>query len=154
MEIYQIHHKKALSFLKTADHLTYVTLPVVADNKLIISILDNLYRSLVHGMNTVLEHERMYKRVMPLAENFNSRFDVFRKAIIGRHGFINEEALLILELRKIVEARKESSVEFTRPGKFIICSENYKVESISIDEIKKYLSRTKNFMLKVNQFLK
>jgi hypothetical protein len=154
MENHQLHQEKALNFFKTADHLAYVTLPVVEDVKLMVTVLDNIHRSLVHGMNAVLEYERLYKRIMPLAENFDSRFDVFSSKIVGKYGFISDEMELIREIRKVLEDRKDASMEFTRSGKFVICNENYRMKTLSIEEIKKYLSRTKNFLLKVNRILK
>jgi len=154
MEPHTTHLKKALAFFKTADHLIYVTLPVVNDNKLIVTSLENINLALQNGMNAVLEYERLYKRIMPLADNFNSRYEVFRKAVIGKYGFINEEALLILELKKFIEERKEAPMEFMRSNKYVICSDNYKMKTVSISEIKKYLSSTKNFLFKVSKVLK
>lgn len=153
MELYETYLKKAISFFKTADHLVYVTMPVVRDNKLFMTVLDNMHMALVSGMNAVLEYERLYKRIMPLADNFESRFEVFKR-MMGRYGFINEEAVTIWELKRFIEERKEAPVEFTRSGKFVICSDNYRMKTISIEEIKKYLSITKNFLLKINRVVK
>ena len=154
MELYQLYLKKASSFFKTADHLVYVTLPVVNDNKLIVTVLDNISMALSHGMDAILEYERLYKRILPLADNFESRFEVFKSRIIGKYGFINDEALIITELRKFIEERKEAPMEFTRQNKYVICSDNYRMKIISLDEIKKYLSMTKNFLLKINRIVK
>ncbi len=153
MELYEVHLKKAISFFKTADHLVYVTMPVVNDNKLFITVLDNIHMALEGGMNAVLEYERLYKRIMPLADNFESRFEVFKR-MIGKHGFINDEAIIIRELKRFIEDRKEAPVEITRSDKFVICSDNYRMKTISIEEIKKYLSITKSFLLKINRIVK
>ena len=90
---------------------------------------------------------------MPLADNFESRFEVFKR-MIGKHGFINDEAIIIRELKRFIEDRKEAPVEFTRSDKFVICSDNYRMKTISIEEIKKYLSITKSFLLKINRIVK
>lgn len=153
MELYQEYHRKAMNFFRMADHLIYVTMPVVADVKLIMTALDDIHMALINGMNTVLEYERMHKRIMPLAENFDFRLDVFSK-VAGRYGFVNEELFLIREIKGLVDDRKNASMEFTRPGKFVICNEDYRMKTISINEIKKYLSTTKNFLTKVDNALK
>jgi|SRR3989344_2923778 len=153
MELYQQHHSKAMSFFKMADHLIYVTLPAVDDVKLIMTALEDIHIALTSGMNAVLEYERMHKRIMPLTGNFDSRLDVFSN-LAGRHGFIGDEIYLIKEIRKLTEDRKSASMEFTRPGKFVICNEDYRMKTISINEIKKYLSITKNFLSKVNNVIK
>ncbi len=154
MELYQNRFKKAADYFKTADHLVYVTLPVIKDVKLIITILDNIHLCLVSSMDAVLEYERHYRRILPLANNFDLRLDVFRKRVIGTRGFLKEEADFIAEIKELVDERKNASMEFTRSGKFIICSENYRMKTISIEEIKKYLSSTKNFLLKVERAIK
>jgi len=154
MEIHQTHYDKAINFFKSADHLIYVTLPVVKDIKLVATILDNVYFSLVHGMDAVLEYERYHKRILPMANNFDLRLDTFRKKIVGNHEFTKEESDFIVEIKKLRDDRKDASMEFTRGGKLVICSEGYRMKTISIDEIKKYLSTTRNFLLKVNKTIK
>jgi hypothetical protein len=154
MEIHQTHYSKAINFFKSADHLLYVTLPVVKDVKLVATILDNVYFSLAHGMDAVLEYERYHKRILPMADNFELRLDTFRKKIVGNHEFIKEESDLIAGIKKPRDDRKDANMEFTRGGKLVICSEGYRMKTISIDEIKKYLSTTRNFLLKVNKTIK
>ena len=154
MELYQIHYKKAADFFRAADHLIYVTMPVVQDVKIIVTVLGNINLALLHGMDAVLEYERYYKRVLPLATSFDMRFDVFKKRVVGRNGFSNQEAELIAEIKTLVDKRKGASMEFTRSGKFIICSEDYNMKTLSLEEIKKYLSTTKTFLVKVNGMIK
>ncbi|MBI2508400.1 hypothetical protein HYV89_05625 [Candidatus Woesearchaeota archaeon] len=154
MEIYQTHYSKAASFFKSADHLLYVTMPVVKDVKLVATVLDNIYFSLAHGMDSILEFERYYKRLMPIANNFDLRLEVFSEKVAANYGFTKEETDFINEIKKLRDDRKNASMEFTRSGKLIICSESYRMKTISIEEIKKYLSTTKNFLLKVDKIIK
>jgi|SRR3989338_487406 len=153
MESHDDFYKKALTSFKTADHLVYVTFNVVRDHKIILTALENLSNSLTNGMNAILEYERLYKRIMPLADNFESRFDVFKK-VFEKYGFSNEEMSLIVDLKKFLEERKDAPLEFTRSNKVVICYDNYKMRSVSLDDAKKYLSTTKTFLFKVNKVLK
>ncbi|MAG52972.1 MAG: hypothetical protein CMH62_03350 [Nanoarchaeota archaeon] len=146
--------KEAVISIRRADHLTYMTLPLVKDNKLILSILDNIRISLMHGMNSLLEYERLYKRVSPLPENFNSRYEVFRDKLINKYGITDIEVELIRNLKDTIEAHKNSPVEFSRPDKFVICTENYRMKTISVQEIKQYILITKSFLRKVENILK
>lgn len=154
MESYQDHYKKAVDYFKSADHLIYVTMPLVKDVKLITTILDNINFALLHCMDAMLEYERYYRRVLPLANNFELRLDVFKKRLVGRYGFMNEDAELIAEIKSLVDEKKGASMEFTKSGKYVICSENYNMRTVSVDEIKKYLSTTKNFLMKANKVMK
>lgn len=153
MEPYQDHYRKAVDYFKSADHLIYVTLPVIKDVKLITTVLDNINLALLHGMDAMLEYERYYRRVLPLANNFDLRHDVFKKRLVGRYGFLKEDSELIAEIKALVDEKKGASMEFTKSGKFVICSENYRIKTISVEEIKKYLSTTKNFLIKVNKVM-
>ena len=154
MELYQTHYKKAVDLFRSADHLIYVTMPVIQDVKIIATVLDNIRLALLHGMDAALEYERHYRRVLPLASNFDLRFEVFKKRVVGKHGFSNQEADFIAEIKILADEKKGASMEFIRGGKFIICSENYNMKTLSVEEIKKYLSTTKNFLVKVNGMIK
>ena len=154
MELYQTHYKKAVDYFRSADHLTYVTLHVVKDIKLVSTILDNIYLSIINGMDTILEYERFYKRILPLTDNFNSRLDVFRQRVVGRYGFASQDIIFIVELKELVDERKAASMEFTKSGKFVICSQDYRIRTVSVEEIKKYLSTTRNFLIRVNKAIK
>ena len=146
--------KEAVRTIRRADHLTYMTLPLVKDNKLILVIIENINISMIHGMNSVLEYERYYKRIGPLPQNFNSRFDIFRVKLINKYGISTEEADLIRMLKENIEAHKSSPVEFSRPDKFVICNENYRMKTISIPEIKQYILIAKGFLKKIENIAK
>jgi hypothetical protein len=146
--------RNAVQSIKRADHLTYMTLPLVKDNKLILSILENIHISLIRGMDTILEYEREYKRISPLPQNFNSRFEIFRDKLINKFNFTNIEVGLIKTLKDTIEAHKNSPVEFSRPDKFVICNENFRVKSISVNEIKQYILISKGFLRKVENIIK
>ncbi|MBU2639964.1 MAG: hypothetical protein KKG75_04650 [Nanoarchaeota archaeon] len=146
--------RDAISALKRADHLTYMTLPLVKDNKLILTVLDNISLAMIHGMNAALEYERMYKRIMPLPENFNSRYHIFRDKLINKYNITIEEVELIRKLRDMIEAHKSSPVEFSRPDKFVICNENFRMKTVTVQDIKQYIVTTRNFLRKINVVLK
>ena len=144
----------AISSIKRADHLTYMTLPLVRDNKLILSILSNIELSLTQGMDALLEFERDYKRIPPLPQNFHSRYEIFRDKLINKYDITSIEVELIRTLKNTIEAHKNSPIEFSRPDKFVICSENYRMKSISIAEIKQFISISKGFLRKIESNLK
>ena len=146
--------KDAIGALRRADHLTYMTMPIVKDNKLILTVLDNISLSMIDGMNAILEYERLYKRIMPLPENFDSRFEVFRDKLINKYNITIEEVELITKLRDMIEAHKNSPVEFSRPDKFVICNENFRMKTITVQDIKEYITTAREFLRKVGAILK
>ena len=60
----------ANKLFKTADHLTYVTYPLLKDNKLIITIIENLSEATTKAMDAVLYYEKYYKRIMHFPSDF------------------------------------------------------------------------------------
>jgi len=134
----------------TADHLTYVTFPVVNEIKLLATITENLHTALVHGMNAILMYDRMYKRIPPLNSDFNSRFEVFKTKCVPRYNIDRSVVLLLQDLREIIEKRKESPMEFQRKDKFVICSHDYRMKTLSLSKVKEYLNQSKPFFSRLD----
>jgi len=146
--------KEANGALKTADHLTYVTYPLVNDVKLLIKIIENLHSAVVLGMYALLYYDRLYKRIGPLAENFDSRYSVFVNKTARRYNINTEVLMLIRELRELVEHHRISPIEFARKDKYLICSSDYRnMKNVTVEKIKKFLSKAKPFILEVNKIL-
>lgn len=145
---------KANKSLQVADHLTYITYPLLNDVKLIVTITENLYNSYVCAMDAFLAYERLYKRIPSLPEDFNSRFDIFKTKIVKRYNIDREHVLLMDDLKKIIDHRRKSPIEFIKKDKFIICSDTYKMKTINYDKIKEYLNKSKPFFTRLNKVLR
>lgn len=143
--------KKAI---KIADHMTYMTYPLVRDLKIIVSITENIYLAVINAMESVLQYDRFYKRINPLAENFDSRFQVFKEKCAPRYEFDRDDLMLIEELRNIIKHHTDSNMEFVRSDKLIICSPTFKMKTLDISAIKQYLIRTKKFIRKAELAIK
>ncbi len=154
MEPYQQLAKKAISSFRTADHLTYVTFPLINDTKLILTILENINLALINIMNSALEYERYYKRIMPLPDNFNSRYTTFEDKLINKYNIVKKEAQLIRQINNIIESHKDSPIEFSRKDKFVICNNTYKMKTITIPEIKEFLTQTRQIIQKITNQIK
>ncbi|MEW6062748.1 MAG: hypothetical protein AB1571_00025 [Nanoarchaeota archaeon] len=154
MEKFQEHALLAKRAFQTADHLAYVTYPLLKEVKLIITITENLYIAAANLMDTVLEYDRLYKRIDPLVNDFEIRFDVFKNDCAKRHNINMEFAGLILELRNVINSHKKSPMEFTKGDKFIIASQNYQLKTLTIDSIKNYVSKVRDFSAKVDSITK
>ncbi len=145
--------KEANKSYETADHLTYVTYPMIKEIKLLITISENLYNSLIKGMDAILYYDRLYKRIGPFNSDFDSRFDIFKLKSIKRYNFDRDVILLIEDLRNILKHRKESPMEFVRKNKYIMCNSDYNMKTLTIEKIKSYLVRAKPFFSRLNTLL-
>jgi len=144
---------EANSLFKISDHLMYVTYPLVKDNKLIVSITENLSKSLIKAMEAVLHYDRLYKRIEIFPENFYSKFDIFKRKCAVRYNIDRNHIVLIEDLKKLVDERKKSKMEFVRKDKYVICNSNYSTKIITLDKLKEYLNISRNFLKRVNHII-
>ncbi len=133
----------------TADHLAYVTYPVVNDTKVITLITEHLYASLIQGMDALLYIEREYKRIPQYSDSFEIKLELFKK-IIKRYGISKDYIEIIKELKEIKEYKKKGPVSFTKKDKLVMYSSNYRLKTVTLDKIKKHISQTKSFIQLLN----
>lgn len=138
----------------TADHLAFVTYNLVKDQKLILSITENLSKSLILAMDSILTYDRLYKRISLYPDNFDVKFDIFKGVCARRYNFEREHMVIIEDLKKLVDARKQSMVEFVRKDKYVFGDKDYNTKTITLDKLKNYINECKPFMSRVNQVLK
>ena len=146
--------KKANQYLNTADHLTYVTYPLVKDIKLLFNIVENLNKALNYGMEAILRYDKLFKRISPYPDNFEAKFLIFQKSCVMRHAIKGEQVSLIEELNTIITKYKKSPMVFQRKDKLVISNHHYRLKTLTINDIKNYLPNAKLFILKVNNILK
>lgn len=154
MEQFQELLASANKSFKIADHLTYITYPLVNDIKLIITILDNLHKALISGMDALLYYEYLYKRLSFMPGDFNSKIEVFKSYCIPRYNIARESLVLVGDINRIVEHRRNSPTEFVRSGKYVMCTSDYKMRVLNFDKVKNYTMLTRGFIDKLNGILK
>lgn len=135
---------------KKADHLAYVTYPMVRETKLLYAIAEIIYDSLEKGIQAVLEYERMYKRIPLVPGTFETELELF-KDVAGRYGFNRNIVLLLMDLKRLINAKKQSPVEFVRKDKFVICDDDYTMSVLDINKIKAYVMDSREFIEKLNR---
>ena len=119
----------------TADHLAYVTYPMIKEPKLIITIITHINNALLAAMQALLEHERLYKRISYIPEDFMTRIHILRQSVFPRYKMY-DYSKLILEIMNILNSHKSSNMEFIRRDKYFIYSNSYSnVASININNI-------------------
>lgn len=146
MERYEIAQENAKKSLHVADHMLNVTYKLVQDPKMLLSVLERLKSSVHYAMLSVLHFERMYKRIPPFQESFDSAFNTFKARCTRRYNINVEYITLIQEVRDILRQHEKSPVEFRKDDRFVICTDNYRLRTVSIDQMKKYISKAKQFI--------
>jgi len=146
MEEFQSASKKAHEKLILADHMLTQTYPLVKDPKLLVAVMENIFLSLTSAMASVLYYERTFKNIPPFVDNFENKFRLFKEKCVPKHSLDKAYVETITEVKEAVIAHRKSPIEFARKENFVICSDNYKLKTITIEQIKKYIDLTKTFL--------
>jgi len=146
MEEYEKSLEDAKKTVRLADHMMNVTYKVVPDPKILLAIIERLRNGLEGSMGALLQYERMYKRIPPYNKTYESMYDVFRTRIVKRYHINIEYITLIHEVDNIIKQHRKSPVEFRRHDKFVICSDDYRMKVITVDNIKAYIEKSKQFI--------
>jgi len=153
MEKFQEAREKAKKNVRVADHILTQTYPLVNDPKLLIAVLENIFLSLTNSMGALLHYERLFKRIPPFHENFESKFNMLKMNVAHKHGISNDYLKFIQEVKSLLELHKKGPVEFSRKDVFVICSEKYDMKAVSVNDMKKYIAKTKMFIDEISKIV-
>lgn len=149
MDIFNQLIYQANKAFNTADHLAYVTYPVVNDTKIITLITEHLFTALTKGMDALLYLERLYKRIPQYSDSFEIKLELFKK-IISRYGINKDYIDTLKELKEIKELKQKGPVSFIKKDRLIMCSSTYRLKTVTLDKIKKYITQIKSFIQLLN----
>lgn len=142
--------KQAGTAFRIADHLAYVSYPLLKDNKLLLAIVQNLYLAGVNGLDAILHYERMYKRLNTIPFDIESKIIIFQTKIETRIN-VSGVSKVIKDLKFILNQHRDTKMEFSRKEKFIICSDDYSMmKTIDIEMLKTYILVMRSFIYVLN----
>ncbi len=75
---------------------------------------------------------------------------MFRNRCAEKYDIKQEDINIIREIKDIIVQHRKSPVEFAREDRFIICSDDYSMKTIRVDELKKMIISVKRFVEKIN----
>jgi hypothetical protein len=146
MEKYKTDLMEASRHLRIADHMTYVTFPLVNEHRLLLKIFDETYLAIINCVNCILNYESMYKRIR-LYPSFNENFNTFIR-IVRNYDLTDEQIKMIEEIVELNKKHKKSAMEFVKQNKIIIMSDNLGIQILDLIIIKRYLLLAKELMVK------
>jgi len=153
MEKFQEDLNKAIKNLQIADHMTYVTYPLVNDRRLLLKIFDEIYKAMIGCINAILNYEYLYKRIRLYKEN-NENMRTFTDKCAKNYGLTNKQIKKIKEIIELNKQHKQSAMEFVKKDKIIILSDSLGTQTINLQKIKEYLLLAKELLMKTNLRLK
>jgi hypothetical protein len=150
MEKFQENLDQAIKNLQIADHMTYVTYPLVNEKRLLLKIFDEIYKSIICCINAILNYEYLYKRINLYKKN-EENMQTFINKCAKNYGLTNKQIKEIIEILELNKQHKQSAMEFVKKDKIVILSDNLKTQTINIQKIKEYLLLAKELLMRVNK---
>ncbi len=150
MEKFQELRETARKKIVIAEHMVNVTYPLVKDSRLLMAIAENIFLAMSYAMNALLYYEYVFKRIEHVSESFEEMFHTFKEKCVKKYSIKEEYIKMIRDIKDVIMEHKKSPMEFSRKDRYIICSDNYKLRSISIDQLKSYIPKAKLFIQDIN----
>ncbi len=147
MEKYIEYLENSISILKTADHMTYMTYPLIKEKRLLLKILNQLNTALMNILNSILQYEYLYKRIQ-LYKDPKENFRTFKEKCASRYNITEEEMNVISKVFTLTQKHKNSPLEFVKKDKIVIMTDNLHTETIDLPDIKEFLIKTKQILKK------
>lgn len=144
--------EKSEKTIQTADHLLYVTYPLVKDKRLLLKILTEIKKGVANCINAILQYEYLHARIK-LSSNPKLNFKKFLEKCCPRYNISENEIKRILKLFEIVEKHKASPFEFVKEDKIVILSDNMDSEIITLEKVKEFLSSSKIVLQKAKDII-
>ncbi|MCL6500477.1 MAG: hypothetical protein K6T16_00385 [Candidatus Pacearchaeota archaeon] len=133
---------KAENSLRIADHMVYITYPLLKESRLLQKIIDQLSEVAMNIIEASLSYEYIFKRLL-LPQSREQYFDMFRTKCSASFGIAPAEMQVLKELFDLIEKHKNSPFEFSRKDKLVIMSNGFRTDAINLEKLKKYLNTLK-----------
>jgi len=139
--------------IQTADHMAYVTFPLIKDRRLLLKITQEIKNAATNCISSILQYEYLYKRIT-LYKDPKSNFKTFIEKCAPRYHITKEEINLVLELFDFMEKHKDSPFEFIKDDKVVILSNGLKPTTLTLEKTKEFLISVKNILRKTRETFK
>ncbi|MEM2956324.1 MAG: hypothetical protein QW041_02005 [Candidatus Pacearchaeota archaeon] len=149
---YYLKFEEAKKALRTAEHMVYITYPLLKENRLLLKALEEIYLAVKIAIDLILKREYELKRIKIYSDS-KTNMVIFEQKCALRYNFIAEEIEGIKRIINLFERHKLSPMEFARHNKLIIMSDDLRTESITLPILKNMLSIAKKVVRKTENSL-
>jgi hypothetical protein len=134
--------EEAKRTLRIADHMIYITYPVLKENRLLVKVLEEVYKAVRKTVDTIMGYEYEHKRIKVYSDP-KLNMDIFEQKCAVKYNLTPEEIIGIKQIIDLFESHKSSTMEFSRQNKFVIMAEDLRTDSITMLKLKAMLSIAK-----------
>ncbi|PIN70642.1 hypothetical protein COV93_00665 [Candidatus Woesearchaeota archaeon CG11_big_fil_rev_8_21_14_0_20_43_8] len=148
MEKFRDNLKAAVRSVSVADHMLTQTYPLIKDEKLLIGVTDKIRESCMKAFQAALDYEHIYNQVPPYHESYGPIIEAFAK-YCKKYKVDKDSLDSARNVGLIIDEHKRCPVEFTRKGQFVICSDDYDLKKVSVRDLSRFISTTKEIITKI-----
>lgn len=130
--------------IRIADHLLYVTFPLVQDKKLLLKILAEINKAVMKNITSILQYEYLFKRIT-LFSDPKSNLRTFKEKCAPNYQISEDEIKILEELFDLAKKHKQSPMEFVRNEKVVILT-NGNPDILTLEKVKEFLVLAKNIL--------
>jgi len=143
---------KAVEELRLADHMIYITFPLLEDKQIFLNAVTHLGNAIRVVVKDFMTQEVAYKRVrfMPPEDLLINEFISKYSSKIGISSF----SKMIKDVTTFNNVKSRSTIKLKRNDKFIVISPEYSMVALTLSEVKSYLSQAKEFVNKMKVLVK
>ncbi len=138
--------------IRMADHMIYVTYPLIKDKRLILKIIKETSSAISICISLIMEKEEVSKKILSERDP-RINFQIFKERFSQKDGFTKEELVPAAEIFEFLDERKKSQFEFGKDGKLVILSDESFPRIMTIEKTKEFMAAAKNILRKTKVLL-
>lgn len=134
----------ALEELRLADHMIYVTLPLLDDKRVFINAVGHIGKALKDTVRLFMQREADYKQIpfMPGEDLLVNEFINRYSSRLGLQDYIE----MLKSVVSFNDVRGRSSIKLKKNDKFIVISPEYSMVALTIEQVKAFLRQAREFV--------
>ena len=144
--------EEAVQELKRVDHLFWVSLKYTRTVDVIKNTIDRIINCIGFGLEALLKYAKEKKLITSIPTNAGLRCDLLKKTFPDNLELIDYINFYLM-LRKLSKAEYTKREEFRRHVTMIATIDKGEVINVSIDTLKEYYEKTKNFIAFVKRII-
>lgn len=130
--------QKAEKKIQNANHLIYMTYPIVKNQKLIPKILSEIKESILATISAILQYEYLLQNI-ELEDDSKSNFQIFIKKCAPKYSIAYSELLQTKKIIQLAQDHSASSMTVSKNDSIILLSKNMKKSTIALEDTKNFL---------------
>jgi hypothetical protein len=147
------YKNNALKEIQTANYLLSTAYKLLKQPKTLLLVTNHVFNSYLEMISALLSFERAQKIIPPYHDNDESKLNAFREHLVKKYN-LSDHLTTVERILYLSQEQKKAPIEFSRDGKYIICSDQFeKIEKISEEDVKNYIRKAKDFITVVEKLI-